>query len=185
MVTDISVAKSRIADLETRQSLLNTAIADILKDKRKIDKHHMELEEAITGKNVSDEQAKMKHKNEEKKMRIQYQMKVQRLKSDFVILLDQTADEENKSKDQLEKKQNLEEEQLKLNEELKKLEQNVSENRTELIKLRTKNSQLDSQQEMLDKEEILLKEANDLIILDNEDKKKTHDKLRSQISMTI
>jgi hypothetical protein len=42
--------------LQTRQEILNNSIADILKDKRKIDKKNMELHEAIQGKNVSDEE---------------------------------------------------------------------------------------------------------------------------------
>lgn len=54
--TDITVAQNRIKDLQTRQEILNNSIADILKDKRKIDKKNMELHEAIQGKNVSDEE---------------------------------------------------------------------------------------------------------------------------------
>lgn len=70
--TDITVAENRIKDLDTRQLILNNSIADILKDKRKIDKYNMELEDKISGRNVSDEQTKMRHKNEERKMRIKY-----------------------------------------------------------------------------------------------------------------
>lgn len=60
---------------------MNTAIADILKDKRKIDKHGMELEDKISGRNVTDEMTKKKHKNEERKMRIKLEMSVAYLKS--------------------------------------------------------------------------------------------------------
>lgn len=45
ITTDITVADNRIKDLETRQEILNIAIKDILQDKRKIDKHNMELED--------------------------------------------------------------------------------------------------------------------------------------------
>ena len=38
---------------------------------------------------------------------------------------------------------------------------------------------------MLDKEEALLKEENDKLLADNEEKKKQHEKLRSSISLTI
>ena len=41
--TDITVARNRIKDLETRREILNSAIQDLLKDKRKIDKYNMEL----------------------------------------------------------------------------------------------------------------------------------------------
>ena len=70
--TDIAVAENRIKDLETRQQILHSSIADILKDKRKIDKYQMELDDKIQGKNISEEQNKMKQKNEERKMRVKY-----------------------------------------------------------------------------------------------------------------
>ena len=54
---------------------------DILKDKRKIDKHNMELEDKISGRNVTDEMQKKKHKNEERKMRIKYEHSVSYLKA--------------------------------------------------------------------------------------------------------
>ena len=68
ILTDITVAENRIKDLVTRQEILNSSIADILKDKRKIDKYNMELEDKISGRNVTDEMTKKRHKNEERKM---------------------------------------------------------------------------------------------------------------------
>ena len=53
--TDITVAENRIKDLETRREILNSAILDILKDKRKIDKYNMELVDKIQGRNVTEE----------------------------------------------------------------------------------------------------------------------------------
>ena len=119
--TDITVAENRIKDLDTRQMILNNSIADILKDKRKIDKYNMELEDKISGRNVSDEQTKMRHKNEERKMRIKYQKQVEGLKAQFVILYEKTADEEAKSKDVLEEKLRLEQEMIDLKEDLQKI----------------------------------------------------------------
>jgi len=80
ILTDITVAENRIKDLVTRQEILNTSIADILKDKRKIDKYNMELEDKISGRNVTDDMTKRKHKNEERKMRIKYEKNVAYLK---------------------------------------------------------------------------------------------------------
>ena len=80
ILTDITVAENRIKDLVTRQEILNSSIADILKDKRKIDKYNMELEDKISGRNVTDEMTKRKHKNEERKMRIKYEKNVAYLK---------------------------------------------------------------------------------------------------------
>jgi hypothetical protein len=59
--------------LETRKEILNMAIADILKDKRKVDKYNMELEDKISGRGVTEEMTKRKLKNEERKMRIKYE----------------------------------------------------------------------------------------------------------------
>ena len=36
--TDITVAENRIKDLQTRREILNQALEDILRDKRKVDK---------------------------------------------------------------------------------------------------------------------------------------------------
>jgi hypothetical protein len=63
----------------------------------------------------------MRHKNEERKMRIKYRYNVERLKSEYFILFEKTADEEAKSKDVLEEKLRLEQDLLDLKEDLKKL----------------------------------------------------------------
>ena len=42
-------------------------------EKRKIDKYNMELEEEISGRNVTDEKQKQRYKDEERKMRIKYE----------------------------------------------------------------------------------------------------------------
>jgi chaperonin cofactor prefoldin len=53
--TDITVAENRIKDLQTRREILNQALEDILRDKRKVDKYNMELQDKISGRNVTDE----------------------------------------------------------------------------------------------------------------------------------
>ena len=55
---DITLANNRIKELETTRNILNDAIQDILKDKRRIDKYNMELEDKISGRNVTDLQTK-------------------------------------------------------------------------------------------------------------------------------
>jgi hypothetical protein len=67
---DITVAENRIIDLKTRRDMLDTAIMEALKEKRKVDKLNMELEEKISGRNVTEAMQKQRHKNEERKMRI-------------------------------------------------------------------------------------------------------------------
>ena len=49
------MAENRIKDLQTRREILNQALEDILRDKRKVDKYNMELQDKISGRNVTDE----------------------------------------------------------------------------------------------------------------------------------
>jgi hypothetical protein len=49
------VAENRIKDLQTRREILNQALEDILRDKRKVDKYNMEFQDKISWRNVTDE----------------------------------------------------------------------------------------------------------------------------------
>jgi chromosome segregation ATPase len=158
---------------------------DILKDKRKIDKYNMELEDKISGRNVTDDMQKMKHKEEERKMRIKYEKNVASLKSQGVILMEKIANEEAKSKDVLDEKLKLEQELLDLKEDLGKLTEQHAHNRDELIKLRVKNSTLDSQNALLADEEKQLKEENEKLIAENASMEKDNADLKNKIAMTI
>jgi hypothetical protein len=142
---DITVASNRITDLELRKVMLNSAIAEALKDKRRVDKHNMELEDKISGRNVTEAQQKQRHKNEERKMRINKEKHLDNLKRQGVMLMEKTADEETKSKDILDKKLKMEQELIDTKDELMKLTDLQQANREEMIKQRVKNSQLDSQ----------------------------------------
>jgi hypothetical protein len=55
MKLDLTTAESTITDLEVRKKMLNIRIADILKDKRKVDKTNMELSDRVAGRNVTEE----------------------------------------------------------------------------------------------------------------------------------
>ena len=118
---DITVATNRITDLTTRREMLNKAIADGLKEKRRVDKHNVELEDKISGRNVTELMQKQRHKNEERKMRIKYENNLDNLKRNGVMLMEKTADEEAKSKDLLDQKLKMEQEKLDIEEDLKKL----------------------------------------------------------------
>jgi hypothetical protein len=47
--------------------MLYAAIEDILRDKRRVDKYNMELEDKISGRNVTEEMTKRKQKNAERR----------------------------------------------------------------------------------------------------------------------
>ena len=105
----------------------------------------MELEDKISGRNVTDEMTKKKHKNEERKMRIKYEHSVNYLKSQGEKLMDQISFEETKSKNVLDEKLKLEQELIDMKEDMAKEFEQDHENRENLIKLRVKNSQLETQ----------------------------------------
>ena len=55
---DITLANNRIKELETTREIIYGAINDLLKDKRRIDKYNMELEDKLSGKNLTDHMVK-------------------------------------------------------------------------------------------------------------------------------
>lgn len=183
--TDITVADNRIKDLKNRRELLHQSIADILTDKRKIDKYNMELEDKISGRNVTEESSKMKHKLEERKMRIKYEKNLDNLRIIGVNLMEKTTDEESKSKDVLDQKLKLEQQLVDLKESLSKLTDQHLANREELIKLRVKNSQLDSQQKSLNEEGADLKVRNTKLTEENTELEKENNDLKAKIASTI
>lgn len=144
------------------------AINDILKEKRRIDKYNMELEDKVTERNVSDFEKRQKIKNEERKMRIKLEKSLQTLKKEGMYLVDRGGDEETMSKDVLDEKLGLEVNLTDLNETLNTQLEEQQSNRDELIKLRVKGSQLDTQVEMLTIEEKQLDEQNQKLTEDNE-----------------
>lgn len=182
---DITVATNRITDLETRKIMLNTAIAEALKDKRRVDKLNMELEDKISGRNVTEAMQKQKHKNEERKMRINKEKHLDNLKRQGVMLMEKTADEETKSKDILDRKLKMEQELLDTKDELQKLTDLQQSNREEIVKQRVKNSQLDSQQKMLGVESAQLSESNKKLLTGNEQLEKDNTDLKKKIALTI
>ena len=133
--------------------MLYAAIEDILRDKRRVDKYNMELEDKISGRNVTEEMTKRKQKNAERRQRIKLQKNLDNLRQMGVILMDKTSNEESKSKEVLDEKLKLEQELNDLREDLQIRGQKMQLNLDDLIKLRVLNSQLDSQTAMLTVEE--------------------------------
>ena len=118
-------------------------------------------------------------------MRIQYEKNVDNLKTNGVILMEKTAEEEKKSKDILEKKFKLEQQLLELKEDLGTLSDTHVKNRDDIIKQRVKNSQLDSQNKMLDVEQKQLTTNNARLVEENTDLQKENAELQKKIANTI
>lgn len=94
------------------------AINDILKDKRRVDKYNMELDDKVNDRNVSDFEKRQKVKNEERKIRIKLEKDLDSLKKEGMYLVDRSGDEETMSKDVLDEKLALEQDLTDLNEAL-------------------------------------------------------------------
>ena len=65
---DISIAKSRIKDLENQKEMSETQIQETLTEKRRVDKENLELEYKIQGRGVTEADTKAKHFEAEREM---------------------------------------------------------------------------------------------------------------------
>lgn len=74
---DISIAESRIKDLENQKQMSNTNILDILTEKRRVDKENLELEYKIQGRGVTDADQKNKFQEAEREMTMKLQHQLQ------------------------------------------------------------------------------------------------------------
>ena len=100
-------------------------------------------------------------------------------------MIEQTADEENKSKEVLDNKLELEQQLMDLQQKVMKDSTLKANNREELLKMKVKNSQLDSQNKMLDIEQEQLNEGNAKRIAENLELEKENQELKKQIAMRI
>lgn len=80
---------------------------DLLKEKRKIDKRNLLLEQEIIRKNQTDEHQKEQFRDEERKIRIKAEKNVDTLQKQGDILMNKIEKEESISKEILEQKLNL------------------------------------------------------------------------------
>lgn len=92
------------------------AINDILKDKRRVDKYNMELDDKVNDRNVSDFEKRQKVKNEERKIRIKLKKDLDSLKKEGIYFVDRSDDEETMSKDFLDENLGIEQDLTDLNE---------------------------------------------------------------------
>ena len=65
---DISIAESRIRDLENQKNMVNLNIEELLTEKRKVDKENLELEYKIQGRGVTEADQKAKYMEAEREM---------------------------------------------------------------------------------------------------------------------
>lgn len=101
---DISIAESRIKDLEGLKEMTMGQLRDILTEKRKVDKENADLEIRIQGKGVSEQEAKAKQVDAEIEQlkKISNSLKFQ--KDQATTIMERLKDEETKGKEMLDEK---------------------------------------------------------------------------------
>lgn len=85
---DISIAESRIKDLENQKQMSNVQIEEILTEKRAKDKENLELEYKIQGRGVTDADQKAKHFEAEREMTMKLHHSLQAQREHAEIMLE-------------------------------------------------------------------------------------------------
>lgn len=85
---DISIAESRIKDLENQKEMSETQIKETLTEKRKVDKENLELEYKIQGRGVTEADQKAKHFEAEREMTMKLQHALQNQRDHAEVMLE-------------------------------------------------------------------------------------------------
>ena len=178
---DISIAKSRIGDLENQMAMCNQNIEDTLTEKRRVDKENMELEYKIQGRGVTDadQKAKFFEAEREQTMKLQHQLQAQRDHAE--VLLEQLKEEEKKCKDMLDLKITAEQNLEITEEDAREMKSRRAVNKEDIIKHQLKLSQLKSQKKRLTAEDEELKTENAATIKENEKYEADNERLHGLI----
>ena len=107
MQNDITNSQNRIKDLKTRKRIQNDQIADLLREKRIVDKLHLELSDIVNGRNLNDYEEARRRKEAERAMRISKEQNLASLKRLGLDYMAKTTFEENHSKTKLDEKLKL------------------------------------------------------------------------------
>ncbi len=101
---DISIAESRIKDLQGLKEMTLSQIQDIITEKRKVDKENLEIENKISGRGISEAEQKQRLFDAEREQikKIQNSLKFQKETANNVM--ERLKEEETKAKDMLDEK---------------------------------------------------------------------------------
>lgn len=101
---DISIAESRIKDLQGLKDLTLSQIEDILSEKRKMDKENADIDQKVQGKGLTETDLKLKQIDAEREMIKKIQNSLKNHKENANYAMDRLKDEETKAKDMLDEK---------------------------------------------------------------------------------
>jgi len=182
---DISIAESRIKDLEGLKDMSMSQIKDILTEKRKVDKENQDIDAKIQGRGMSEQEQKAKQVDAEREQikKIQNSLKVQKETANNVM--ERLKEEETKAKDLLDEKIKQQQELNQMTEDLRDGNALAHRNREEIIKLQIRYSQLQSLEERLATEHAGLAEENEYFKKKNAEFEAENEKLNKEIAATI
>ena len=182
---DISMADSRIKDLEVQKKMTESQIEEILTEKRAVDKENLELEDKIQGRGVTDADQKAKHFEAEREMTMKLHHSLQAQRETAEIMLEQLKEEEKKCKVMLDMKITAEQTMELREEDAKEMSAKKIANKEDIIKQQLRLSQLKSQKKRLTEEKEVLTRDNAAVIKENEKYEETNEKLQKEIMMLI
>ncbi|CDW78218.1 UNKNOWN [Stylonychia lemnae] len=182
---DISIAQSRLKDLEGLKEMTMAQLKDIISEKRQVDQENESIDHKIQGRGVSEQEARAKQFEAEREQMKKISNSLKFQKELATILMEKLKDEETKAKDMLDEKirqnqllnQNLEDQS-----EARAISQR---NREEIIKLQIRLSQLRSQEERMKIDFEKYKIDNDYNIKTNKELEDKNRKLDEEIKRTI
>lgn len=101
---DISIAESRIKDLDGLKEMTMNQIKDILQEKRKVDKENQDVDSRIQGRGITEQEQKARQFDAEREQikKIQNSLKFQKETANNVM--ERLKEEETKAKDMLDEK---------------------------------------------------------------------------------
>ena len=182
---DISIAESRIKDLEGLREMSLSQLKDIIAEKRAIEKDNEEIEVKIAGKGVSEQEQKAKQFDAEREQlkKISNSLKFQReVASD---LMERLKEEETKAKDMLDEKIKQQQQLTQDNVDLSEAKLVAEKNKEDIIKMRIRLSQLISQEEKMKEELEKLKKENEFYVKRNAEFEQENAELQKEIALTI
>ena len=134
MEIDISIAESRIKDLENQKEMSETQIMETLTEKRRVDKENLELEYKIQGRGVTEADQKAKLFEAEREMTMKLTHALQNQRDHAEVMLEQLKVEEKKCKEMLDLKIDVEQNLEIKQEDAKEMKAKRVRNKEDIIK---------------------------------------------------
>lgn len=182
---DISIAQSRIKDLEGMRQMTLNQLRDIVADKQLMEKENNGLQQRIEGKGLSEQEQKVKQFEAEreqfKKIKNSFDNQTQVTDN----LMKQLALEEKNARAMLDEKIKLQQMFQQDTQDLNEQKAFATKCREEIIKLQIRLSQLLTHEERMREELHKLTTENDFYIKKNKDLEIENAQLSKEIQLTV